>query len=88
MAWLPKSAPMKHRIRTGLKGANFRPLLDKLPAIPRDLFQPGTLVFTMSIGQWDNLLAAAYQHGATLLELDDAERPVAAYRKKDSVRSE
>ena len=34
----------------------------------------------MSTGQWDALLAEAYRRGHTLLELDDNERPVAAYR--------
>jgi hypothetical protein len=37
----------------------------------------------MSIGQWDALLSAFYAQGAILLELDDEERPVAAYRKRE-----
>jgi hypothetical protein len=36
---------------------------------------------TMSTGQWDALLAAAYEAGWTLLELDADEVPVRAYRK-------
>ena len=36
---------------------------------------------TMSEGQWDGLLAAAYEHGWILLELDADERPMRAYRK-------
>ena len=39
------------------------------------------MTFTMSQNQWDSLLAAAYERGATLLELDDDERPVAAYKR-------
>ena len=39
------------------------------------------MTFTMSEGQWDHLLAAAYNHGATLLEVDLNEIPVRAYRK-------
>ena len=35
---------------------------------------------TMSEGQWDTLLAAAYDLGAVLLELDDDENIVRAYR--------
>ena len=42
---------------------------------------PGTLVVTMGEGQWDALLAAAYEQGWILLELDDDEIPVRAYRK-------
>jgi hypothetical protein len=34
----------------------------------------------MSVGQWDRLLAEAYDTGWTLLELDEQEWPVAAYR--------
>ena len=42
---------------------------------------PSALIITMSIGQWDAALRAAYAQGWILLELDDDERPVAAYRK-------
>jgi hypothetical protein len=42
---------------------------------------PG-IVVTMSPGQWDKLLAAAYDTGATLLEIDKHERPVKAYRRR------
>ncbi len=56
-----------------------RPHLHPIP-LAAVAFQPGTLTFTMSIGQWDTLLAEAYKRGHTLLELDDSERPVAAYR--------
>ena len=35
---------------------------------------------TMSIGQWDTMLQAAYDVGFTLLELDDEENIVRAYR--------
>jgi hypothetical protein len=38
---------------------------------------------TMSVGQWDMLLQGAYERGWTLLELDDDEMPVAAYRRQD-----
>lgn len=36
---------------------------------------------TMSIGQWNNFLQSAYDLGHNLIELDEKERPVAAYRK-------
>jgi hypothetical protein len=42
---------------------------------------PGTLVVTMSEGQWDGVLSAAYSTGWILLELDENETPVKAYRK-------
>ena len=35
---------------------------------------------TMAEGQWDAMLAAGYQAGVVLLELDDNERPVRASR--------
>jgi Mlc titration factor MtfA (ptsG expression regulator) len=37
---------------------------------------------TMSVGQWDAFLQAAYERGAVLIELDDAERPIRAYRRR------
>jgi hypothetical protein len=35
----------------------------------------------MTEGQWDGLLSAAYDNGWVLLELDENEVPVRAYRK-------
>jgi hypothetical protein len=43
--------------------------------------KPGCLI-SMSRGQWDNLLDNAYHRGWTLLELDEFENPISAYRKK------
>ena len=37
---------------------------------------------TMSTGQWDNLLQISYDHGWILLEVNENEIPVAAYRKE------
>jgi hypothetical protein len=42
---------------------------------------PGALLITMSVGQWDGTLSAAYMSGFILLELDEHEQPVRAYRK-------
>jgi len=41
----------------------------------------GGVTVTMSQGQWDALLQAAYDTGATLIELDENERLTAAYRR-------
>lgn len=35
----------------------------------------------MNIGQWDSTLQDAYDEGWVVLELDDYERPVRAFRK-------
>jgi len=43
--------------------------------------RPGVVTVTMSPGQWDALLDVAYRLGHVLVELDDDERPVRAYRK-------
>ncbi len=40
----------------------------------------GRCYATMSIGQWDGMLMAAYETGFVLLELDDQETIVRAYR--------
>jgi hypothetical protein len=42
---------------------------------------PPAVIITMSEGQWDGLLQAAYDTGAILLELDRKERPVRAYQR-------
>jgi hypothetical protein len=42
---------------------------------------PGVNV-TMSEGQWDGFLQAAYESGHNLIEVDDDEIPVRAYRRK------
>jgi hypothetical protein len=56
-----------------------RPQLHPIP-LSSVTFEPGTVTLTMSTGQWNALLAEAYRRGHTLLELDENERPVAAYR--------
>jgi hypothetical protein len=58
-----------------------RPNLKKIELESVGLFKPGLITITMSQGQWDGLLSSAYDSGHTLLELDDNEIPVAAYRK-------
>jgi hypothetical protein len=40
-------------------------------------------IITMSEGQWDDILATAYDLGWILLELSDEEEPVAAYQRPD-----
>lgn len=37
---------------------------------------------TMSPGQWDTFLQCAYDAGHNLIEVDDNEMPVKAYRKR------
>jgi hypothetical protein len=58
---------------------------DLRPIPLSEVFGKG-IVITMSVGQWDELLAAAYRQGWTLLEVDDHERPVRAYRRLDRSR--
>jgi hypothetical protein len=63
-----------------------RPELNEIclqEAIKRTFYAP-TITITMSQGQWDGLLAASYDIGAVLLELDDHEVPVRAYQRKIS----
>jgi hypothetical protein len=42
---------------------------------------PGARIMTMGVGQWDGFLSAAYAAGFILLELDENETPVRAYRR-------
>jgi hypothetical protein len=57
-----------------------RPVLNETP-LGGIMMKPAVIV-TMSVGQWDGLLAAAYDRGHILLELDDNETPIKAYRRK------
>ena len=41
-----------------------RPTLNPIP-IDAVTFERGTVTLTMSVGQWNSLLAAAYDQGAT-----------------------
>lgn len=61
-----------------------QPILNEIPseqAINHILEGTAGLILTMSHGQWDELLAAGYDQGAILLELDKNETPVRVYRK-------
>ena len=58
-----------------------RPTLTEIPLAEVLPFRPGVCMITLSPGQWDALLGAAYAQGWTLLELDDDEKPVRAYRR-------
>ena len=55
------------------------PLEDAIKALSGGL--PRARVMTMGASQWDELLSAAYRDGWILLELNDDETPVRAYRK-------
>lgn len=54
---------------------NVIPLSEAIP------LRPGVCYCTMSRGQWDEVLQEVYDTGFTLLELDEQERPIQAYRK-------
>jgi hypothetical protein len=72
---------MKSTVLKQTTGQNMkRPVLNETP-LGGIMLKPSVIV-TMSIDQWDGLLAAAYDRGATLLELDDDEMPIRAYRRK------
>lgn len=59
-----------------------RPILRPYPLAEALQFRPGTVVMTMSRGQWDATLAGGYEAGHILLELDDNEQPLRAYRRE------
>lgn len=58
-----------------------KPTRPKLRRIEPPQDWRGKALLTMSIGQWDQLLAGAYEAGWYLLELDDNEQPVAVYHQ-------
>lgn len=57
-----------------------RPPLRAIP-LAEGWLKAGEVTITMSTGQWDATLAASYEAGFVLLELDEEERPVAAYQR-------
>ena len=60
-----------------------RPELNEVPL--STITDKPSVIITMSTGQWDRFLQAAYDHGHTLLELDENEHPVGAYRKAPDI---
>lgn len=62
-----------------------RPVLNKVPlddVMNGFLAGNSSVTVTMSQGQWDRFLQAAYDAGHNLIEVDDCEVPVRAYRKR------
>jgi len=72
-----KGEIMRHNL-DGIKTK--RPTLEEIPI--SSAINKGCFNVTMSIGQWDGFLQTAYDNGATLLEVDENEKPVKAYRKR------
>jgi hypothetical protein len=60
-----------------------RPRLRQVPVASVFPPRPGDCFITLSIGQWDGLLAQAYKAGWVLLELDDDEDIVRAYHRPE-----
>lgn len=60
-----------------------RPELNEVPL--STITDKPSVIITMSTGQWDRFLQAAYDYGHTLLELDENEHPVRAYRKAPDI---
>jgi len=59
-----------------------RPQLNEVPLSAT--MRPATINITMSVGQWDGLLKAAYDAGHYLIEVDKNEEPVRAYKRLDA----
>ena len=59
-----------------------RPVLNEVPL--SSTFRKPSVNITMSRGQWDGFLQSAYNAGHNLIELDNNEIPVRAYRKGES----
>jgi len=60
-----------------------RPELNEVPL--STITDKPSVIITMSTGQWDRFLQAAYDYGHTLLELDENEIPVKAYQKPPDI---
>lgn len=62
-----------------------RPVLNRIPLADVPTTGPH-VILTMSVGQWSMLHQVGYERGATLLELDENEVPVAAYKLHPIIR--
>ncbi len=60
-----------------------QPKLNQVPLNPDILCKP-SVNMTMSPGQWDSMLEAAYKAGWTLIEVDQTGRPSKAYRRAEA----
>jgi hypothetical protein len=58
-----------------------RPPLNRVPLSSVWPPRRGRCYATMSVGQWDAFMASAYDAGFVLLEVDEREQPVKAYRR-------
>ncbi|MCI0615273.1 hypothetical protein L0244_19960 [bacterium] len=61
-----------------------RPNLNEIPLSDVLPLRRPELIVTMSEGQWDKLLEISYERGWILLEVNDDEQPIKAYRRKVS----
>ena len=62
----------------------FRTYRDLRPIPLESAFDKPGCVITMSPGQWDGLLSAAYERGWVLIEIDEHEQPVRAYQRAEA----
>jgi len=58
-----------------------RPELNEIDLKIADMFKPGQIAITMSEGQWDYLLQEIYDNYGLLVELNDNEVPIHAFKK-------
>ena len=58
-----------------------RPTLNRIPMSDALPPRAGACYATMLANQWDGVLQALYDLGFVLLELDDEERPLRAFRR-------
>lgn len=73
------SPPDRLPLRADLVGMHFAEAMAEIA-----FAYPPCLMVTMSIGQkWDNLLAGAYEVGGMILEVDEDEKVVRAFQKRN-----
>ena len=75
---IPTTAVLKKVAAMAKEKKVRRPVLNEVPLT--SAIKPMTVNITMSPGQWDGFLKAAYDSGDNLIEVEN-EFPVRAYRK-------
>ncbi len=54
----------------------------KLHVVPFPAYSPELRIITVRRGQWDEIIAEAYNKGWHVIEMDENDKPVRAYQKQ------
>jgi hypothetical protein len=62
-----------------------RPKLNEIPLSSAVPIRQGTISMTIDVGAWDKWIENAYNMGSVLIEMDQHERPIRAFQKREAL---